>query len=371
MDGFEAGGAALEGEGRCAAEPLVRGGEPRGVAVERAAGTALEPGTGAVERGPELCEVGHDEPSGGRRGRGADVRGEVEERGVLLVPDGAHDRHRAGGDRPHEPLVGEGKQVLEAAPATGDHDDVGAAGGEVGDGRSDRRRRLRPLHERLGDDDVRRRKPRGDRGQDVPLRGGVVPGDEADQLRDPGKRPLPLGCEEPLGGQLLLELLEGGEMRAEPVPLDRQRPEVEVAALLVQLRTTVDVNSLAVLEAEPQAVEEPALHLHREARTVLRVLQREVDGRPLLLAAQLGDLALDPQGRQPLEPRGDPLVERADREDLAAVDERALDLHDGPMLVRYRRISAAVSCEQPARTSSTAWCRSASEVAIFFASSCG
>src|SRR5262249_25576074 len=140
----------------------------------------------------------------------------------------------------------------------------------------------------------------------------------------------------------------------------------------------VDVHALAVLEVEPEPVEQAALHLDGQTGAVLGVLQREVDRRPLLLAAKLRHLALDPQRREPLEPRRDPLVERADREDLAAVDERALDLHrvdasSGPTLRRsgYSRISAAVSCEQPASTSSTAWWRSASEFAIFFAMSGG
>ena len=215
---------------------------------------------------------------------------------------------------------------------------VGAARAEVGDRGGDRRRGPRSLDERLGDDDVRRREPRGDRRQDVPLRGGVVPGDEPDQPRDPRQRPLPLGGEEPLGGELLLQPLERGEVRAEPVALDRERAQVEVAALLVQLRPTVDVHALAVAEAEPQPVELPARHLHREARAVLGILEREEHGRPALLSAQLGHLALDPDGRQPLEPRGDALVERADREDLAAVDlaspRPSRSTSTGPMLVR-------------------------------------
>ena len=55
-------------------------------------------------------------------------------------------------------------------------------------------------------------------------------------------------------------------MRAEPVALDRERPQVEVAALLEQLRAPVDVDALAVHEVEPQRVEDAALHLHRQAR---------------------------------------------------------------------------------------------------------
>src|SRR5262249_55483444 len=105
---------------------------------------------------------------------------------------------------------------------------------------------------------------------------------------------------------------------------------------------------LAVLEPEPERVEEAPLHLHWQARAAVWILQRQVHGRPLLLAPQLGHLTLDPDSRQAVEPRGDPLVEGTHREDLAAVDERAFTL------CAYSRISAAVSWEQPARTSSTA-----------------
>ena len=122
-------------------------------------------------------------------------------------------------------------------------------------------------------------------------------------------------------------------MRAEPVALDRQRAQVEVAALLVQLGPPVDVHALAVGELEPQRVELAAPHLDGEAGAVLGVLEREEHRRPALLPAQLGHLALDPDRRQPLEPRADALVEGADREDLAAVDLGRLDLH-AAMLAR-------------------------------------
>ena len=115
---------------------------------------------GAVEPGAQLGEIGDDEAAGHRRGRGADVGGEVDERRVLLVPDRGHDRHRALGDRADEALVREREQVLEAAAAAGDHEHVDAACAEVGDRRRDRRRGARALHVRLGDEHVRRRKAR-------------------------------------------------------------------------------------------------------------------------------------------------------------------------------------------------------------------
>ena len=49
---------------------------------------------------------------------------EVEERGVRLVADRRHDRRTRCVDRTDQALVGEGQQVLDAAAAAGDDDDV-------------------------------------------------------------------------------------------------------------------------------------------------------------------------------------------------------------------------------------------------------
>src|SRR5206468_4202951 len=83
-----------------------------------------------------------------------------------------------------------------------------------------------------------------------------------------------------------------GAARAEAEALDRQRAQVEVAALLVELGAPVDVHTLTLDEVEPERVELSARHLRREARTAVRILEREVDGRPTLLPPQLGDLSL-------------------------------------------------------------------------------
>ena len=129
----------------------------------------------ALEPREELVEVGDDEPAGDGRRRRADVGGEVAERRVLLVADGRDDRHGAGGDRPHEALVGEREQVLEAAAAAREHDDVDSGSAQTAAERvDDRGGGARALHVRLGDEHVRRREARRDRRQHVALRGGVV-----------------------------------------------------------------------------------------------------------------------------------------------------------------------------------------------------
>src|SRR5439155_24673711 len=113
----------------------------------------------------------------------------------------------------------------------------------------------RALDERLGDGDARGREARRDRGDDVALRGGVVPGHEPDLAWQEGQRPLPLRREEALGGELLLQALQGREVRPEAEALDRQRAQPELAALLEEAGPPVDVHALAVREVQPQGVE--------------------------------------------------------------------------------------------------------------------
>ena len=68
--------------------------------------------------------VGHDPLGGVGRGGRAQVGDEVAQRVVGFVADGADHRCGARGDRPAQRLVGERQQVLDAAAAAGEHDDV-------------------------------------------------------------------------------------------------------------------------------------------------------------------------------------------------------------------------------------------------------
>ena len=273
-------------------------------------------------------EVGYDEPRRRGRRRCPDVRGEVAERRVLLVADRTHDRHRAPGHRADDTLVAERQQVLEAAAAAREDDDVDLGlradrAQRLGDGR----RRPRALHERLGDEQSRRREAGLDGDDDVSLGGGVVPGHEADPARDARQRPLALGREQPFRRQLLLEPLERGQVLAEAEALDRQRPQPQLALRLEQLRPPVHVHAFAVPQVEAQRVELPARHQPGDDRPVARVLEREEDALPALLPAQLADLALDPDRRQPLQPGADAAVERRDRVDPPVAVLDRLDLH--------------------------------------------
>ena len=169
------------------------------------------------------------------------------------MADGGDDRHRARGDRADEPLVAEREQILEAAAAAREHDHVDAGlRAELAQRVDDALRGARALDVRLGDEHVRRREAGLDRRDHVALRGGVVAGDEPDPARQQRQRALPLGGEEPLGGELRLQPLERGEVRADAEALDRERAHAVVAALLEELGPAEDVDALAVGEVEPQ-----------------------------------------------------------------------------------------------------------------------
>ncbi len=87
------------------------------------------------------------------------------------------------------------------------------------------------------------------------------------------------------------------------------------------------MDAVAVGQVEPQRVELPARHRDRDAGTVGRILEREEDALPRALAAELGHLALDPDGREAREPVADPAVERRDGVDLPVSVLLRLDLH--------------------------------------------
>ena len=118
-------------------------------------------------------------------------------------------------------------------------------------------------------------------------------------------------------------------MAADTDPLERHGPQTELPLQLVQLGATRDVHGLALREPELQAVEGRAGDRDLERRPGLRVLQREEDVRPGRVAAELLDLALDPERGQPAEEACDPAIECGDGVDLAIPVEQRLDLRHG------------------------------------------
>ncbi len=114
-------GAARGAAGRGARRSPRRsswGGRARPVSAARGRGAD------ASRRARPGVPVRDDERAGRGRRRCAHVGSEVAERRVLLVPDGRDDRHAGRSDCAHDRLVAERQQVLEAAAAAREHDDV-------------------------------------------------------------------------------------------------------------------------------------------------------------------------------------------------------------------------------------------------------
>src|SRR6266545_761677 len=302
--------------------------EAAALAVERGMGPACEPRPQPVEPCRELREIRDDEARSRGRGRGADVRDEIRQRGVLLMADGRDDRDGTVRDRAHEPLVAEGEQIFEAPSAAGEDDDVDlGSDGDLAQGFTDGDGGARSLDVRLGDEKPRRRKAGRDGRQHVPLGGRVVPGHEPDPARDVRELALPLLGEQSFGRELALEALQRREMLTEAEALDRERAEAEVPSRLEELGPAEHVDTLAVCELEAKRVELAARHRHGQAGTVAGILERQEDALPPSLAAELGHLAFDPDGRQAREPARNAAVEGRDRVDTAIAVFDCLQLH--------------------------------------------
>src|SRR5688500_213252 len=133
-------------------------------------------------------------------------------------------------------------------------------------------------------------------------------------------------------------------MGAEAEALDREHLEAKLPFLRPYLRAAVDVDAFAVRQVEPEGVEAPPRQGCFDTRAAILVLEREEHGLPALLAPQLGHLALDPHGREPAEPVGEPAVEGGDGEDLAVAVLDRLDLrHAGIVRPGVRKASDALA----------------------------
>ena len=226
------------------------------------------------------------------------------------MADGRDDRHRAGGERADEPLVAEREEILEAAAAAGEDDDVDLGRvADLAERLGDRGGGARALDVGLGDEDPGGREARGDRGQHVSLRRGVVARDEPDASRKARQRPLALGREEAFGCELALQALESGEMVAEAEALDREGPEAKVPAASKSSGRPKTWTRSPFASSSRSASNWPrAIVTPRQAPSVGSFSVRKTLCQRVL-AAELGHLALDPDGRQAREPVADAAVE--------------------------------------------------------------
>ncbi len=249
------------------------------------------------------------------RGGGTQVGDMVQQRIVRLVPDGGDDRRTALGHGPHELLVGEGQQVLDAATAPRDDDDVHVL---------DRVQLLHRLHDlRNGvhalHGDVAHLEADGGPAvpgvlQHVPLRGRGTPADQPDQLRQEGQRLLPLRREQPFRRERLLQPLQPGQQLADADGPDLGGAQRQLAPGRVPLRLRQDDDAGALADDVRDGVEHLPVAGHAHGDVVRRVAQRQEHDAGAGPPRQLRDLPLDPHRAEPLDPAPDQPGDLADGE---------------------------------------------------------
>ena len=254
------------------------------------------------------------------------------------MPDGRDDRDGRGGNRSNDRLVAEREEILEAAAAAREHDDVDLGmTRQVCERGDDRGGGALALDSRLDSTTfvagkrapiVETRSPRA--AASAPVRMPTARGTR-------GRRALPVCGEEPFPSERALQLLEAEEVSAQADPLDRGRAKRKLGLLLEQLRPPRDVHRLALLETELEAVVDPPRDRDRERRTGLRVLESQEDVRPGRLCRSSVTSPSTQIGRQPPEVHPDPTVEGRHREDLPIAVEDVLDLRHVARLTAARR----------------------------------
>ena len=230
------------------------------------------------------------------------VGDEVEQRGVDVVPDRADHRGDGRGDGPQHRLVRERQQVLDAATATGDDDDVDLrVGVELGEGRGHLGHGGRPLH---GDrPDLEPGTGPAAQGvlDDVLLGRAGPPADQPDAPRQEGQRPLAVGVEEALLGEVPLEVLQPCQQLTHPDRPDLPRVEDERAPLGPEGRLRLEHHPGALGERAGHGVERVDVHRARQAHVDVGVAQREVRRPGTGPPGQLDDLPLHPEHRHLLD----------------------------------------------------------------------
>ena len=275
---------------------------------------------GRVQAHGLLGEVG-DDPAGGVGGGGGPVVGhQVQQGAVGLVADRRDQRRAAGGRGAHEPLIGEGQQVLDGAAPAGHDDDVDLRiGVERLDGPGDLADGARPLDGDLAHLEGQAGPAQAGVDQHVVLGLGLASAHEAHLARQEGQGPLALGVEQTLGGQDAAQLLDAGQQVADADGPDVVGLQLERAPLGPEggLGAHHHTGALAELGAGAgqDGVEDPSVDGHRHGDVGVRVPQGEEGHAGAGAAVELDDLPLHPHlahagdvlvdlgGQQPQRPR--------------------------------------------------------------------
>ena len=276
--------------------PGAHGGQTGGLPVQEASHGAVQARPGPGHPGALLDDVGDDPLAGVRGGRGPQVGHPVEQRLVVLVPDGADHRGAGGRHGPDQGLVAEGQEVLEGAAAAGDHDDVHLGHGvELAQRLGHGAHRAGALDRDLPHLEVHGRPAQGRVADDVLLGVRVAPRDEADPAGEQGQGLLPGGVEEPLLGEGAPQPLEPLQQVAQAHRADAAAQHGQPAGLGPEVRFELSDHPHPLLQGTVQVGGLVGEEGHGHGDLGVDVPQGHVGdaGAPV----ELDDLPLDPRGR--------------------------------------------------------------------------
>lgn len=264
-------------------------------AVEHRGDGRPSPSQGLHEARLLLGDVG-DDSLGRVRGRGgAQVGDQVENRAVAFMADGRDDGSDGVRDGTHQPLIGEGKEVLHAAASASQHDHVDAGSRfELGQGLEHGVDGPRALNLHLPYIEAHSG-PAGSRIDDHVLLGlRVAPADEPDRPRKERKPLLALRGEQALRRQPSPQLLQPCKDVPDSHGADLVGPQGQGAVGLVEIRLGADDDPRARLDSQGKQVRRD---LHRHRRLGLQIAKGEELNPRAWAALQGDDFSLDPQTR--------------------------------------------------------------------------
>ena len=251
----------------------------------------------AIPRRP-LVRVGHHRLRRRRGRRRAQVRHEIGDGEVDLVPDPADDGNRRAVHRARHHFLVEGPEILERSSAAGhdQHVALGALAGRVDHAR-DRLRRPGALDRHRVEHHRHRGESPSQHAQDVAYRRTGGRSNDPDAPRQERKRVLVFRVEQAFRAEPALQRIERAPQRPGARFLHVLHDELELAALGVEADLRVGEHLHAVCGRESQR---PVVHAeHRAPHLAALVLEREVDV-PRARTREIGYLALDPDGRERL-----------------------------------------------------------------------
>ena len=197
---------------------------------------------------------GGDQLGGGGRRGGAEVGDKIGDGEVGLVADGGDTGELGGGDGASEGFVVEAGEIFDGAAAAGEDDEIDFTriGVEPADAGGDRAGAVCPLHGSGVDEEVEAGVTAADDGDDVADDGAGGRGDDADAARERRQGALAGGVEESLGGEALLELLEGELQGAAAARLHGLGDQLQLATALVDGDAAAHQHGEAVGGAEAE-----------------------------------------------------------------------------------------------------------------------